>query len=348
MCVDCREVDIEQFGYYHRQPIAFMDYSEKLGKIVCTEPIPGSQFKPEDIVIDVPMGMELEVEYVDEYDEDEKEDQAENAVYELNKAMPCQIGSVYQPVIRKEDGSLNNGTEFVTQPMTLRAHKQVEYSGISDYGFRGYYPSSTGLHIHLPKSYFSHRQLLIFLMLHRDLAVEQNLLDFVAKRQENMWAKRRWQDPIIDYGKPMLSNRSSAITQLAYYRHGDADVGVRRYSFVNLAPSPTIELRYFKSNLKQDSLMARLEYVNAIYNYSKLLSLHPLQSVIDFSTNYGLVDLFVVFTYMWENKYPLLSGRLHNNDWSLDKTATKSTKTFAEMVFDASNKLYLPTTKEVK
>lgn len=342
MCKDCRTVDIEQFGYYHRQPIAFMDYSEKLGKFVCTDPIPGSKFKPEDIVIDVPMGMELEVEYVDKYDEEEKEDQAENAVYELHSAMPCQIGSDYQPVIRKEDGSLTNGTEFVTQPMTIKAHKQVDYSMISDWGFKGYYPSSTGLHIHLPKSYFSHRQLLIFLMLHRDLAIDKTLLDFVAKREENMWAKRQWQEALIDYDLPYLAS-NSPITQLAYHRHGDADVGVRRYSFVNLAPAPTIELRYFKSNLKQDSLMARLEYVNAIYNYSKLLSLHPLQSVIDWSTNYGLVDLFVVFTYMWENKYPLLSGRLHNNDWSLDKTATKSTKTFAEMVFDASSKLYLPT-----
>ena len=53
--------------------------------------------------------------------------------------------------------------------------------------------------------------------------------------------------------------------------------------------------------------MARLEYVNAIYKYTKLLSLHPLQSVVDFSTNYGLVDLFVVFSYMFEDKYPLLT-----------------------------------------
>ena len=100
-----------------------MDYSNKLGKFVCTEPIQGSNFQPEDIVIDVPFGLELETEYVDEDDADEMQYQGGEAIIALHRDMPCQIGSDYQPIIRKEDGSLYNGTEFVTQPMTLRAHK---------------------------------------------------------------------------------------------------------------------------------------------------------------------------------------------------------------------------------
>ena len=344
MCTKCRVADGQQFGYYHAQAIQFMDYSPKIGKFITTEPIPGSKFQPEDIVIDVPMGMELEVEFMDEYDEDAKEEAGYDSIYDLHDTMPCQIGSKHQPIIRKEDGSLHNGTEFVTQPMTLAAHKQINYELIKNWNFRGYYPSSTGLHIHLPKSYFSHRQLFIFLMLHRDLAIDDNLLDFVAKRGENMWAKRVFQYPETSYYNYRRAGKS-LISQLAYYRHADSDRGPQRYSFVNLVPGPTIELRYFKSNLKQDSLMARLEYVNLIYTYTKLLSLHPLQSVIDFSTNYGLVDLLVVFAHMMEHKYPLFSKRLHNNDWGLDKTATKTNKSYADMVFDTESKLYLPTSK---
>lgn len=183
-------------------------------------------------------------------------------------------------------------------------------------------------------------------MLHRDLAIDVDLLDFVAKRGENSWAKRRFQYPLYDYSMPMV--KGGQITKLAHYRHANDSEGVGRYSFINLVPGPTIELRYFKSNLKQDSLMARLEYVKAIYNFTKLLSFHPLQSVIDFSTNYGLVDLFVVITHMWEDKYPLLASRLHNNAWGSDKTATKTNKSYADMVMDTESKLYIPTTKEVK
>ena len=341
MCIECREVEGDEFYYSHRQPITFMDYSNKLGKFVCTEPIQGSNFQPEEIVIDVPFGIELETEYQDEDDADEMQSAGYDAICELHKSMPCQIGSDYQPIIRKEDGSLYNGTEFVTQPMTLKAHRQVDYGLIRDFGLKGYYPSTTGLHIHLPKSYFSHRQLLIFLMLHRDLAYDRNLLDFISKRGEVSWAKRQWQ-----YHVPTKKSiKGGMITQLAWHRHGDKHDGVQRYSFVNLVPNPTIELRYFKSNLEQSSLMARFEYVDAIYKYTKLLSLHPLQSVVDFSTNYGLVDLFVVFSYMFEDKYPLLTRRLHNNDWSHDKVSTKSTKTYADVMFDAGSKLYLPTSK---
>jgi len=346
LCRDCRTVDGQQFGYYHRQAISFMDYSEKLGKFITTEPIQGSSFQPEEVSIDVPMGMELEVEFHDDYDDEGKEAEGEDSIDNLHDNMPCQIGSKHQPIIRKEDGSLENGTEYVTQPMTLRAHKKVPYSNIADFGFRGYYPSSTGLHIHLPKSYFSHRQLFLMLMLHRDLAIDVDLLDFVAKRGENSWAKRRFQYPLYDYSMPMV--KGGQITKLAHYRHANDNEGVGRYSFINLVPGPTIELRYFKSNLKQDSLMARLEYVKAIYNFTKLLSFHPLQSVIDFSTNYGLVDLFVVITHMWEDKYPLLASRLHNNAWGSDKTATKTNKSYADMVMDTESKLYIPTTKEVK
>jgi hypothetical protein len=341
MCTECREVEGDEFYYSFRQPITFMDYSNKLGKFVCTDPIIGSNFQPENIMIDVPFGLELETEYEDEDNADEMQYQGTEAIEALHRDMPCQVGSNYQPIIRKEDGSLYNGTEFVTQPMTLRAHRQVNYNSIRDFGLKGYYPDSTGLHIHLPKSYFSHRQLLIFLMLHRDLALDSSLLDFIAKRGPSRWAKREWQ-----YHLPMQrSIKGGRITQLAWHRHGDENSGVQRYSFVNLVPAPTIELRYFKSNLEQSSLMARLEYVDAIYKFTKLLSLHPLQKVVDFSTNYGLVDLFVVFSYMFENKYPLLTSRLHNNDWSQDKVSTKSSQTYADMMFDASAKLYLPTSK---
>ena len=129
----------------------------------------------------------------------------------VHRDMPCQIGSDYQPIIRKEDGSLYNGTEFVTQPMTLRAHRQIDYGMI-----RGLVLKAIILvpldctHTLAPKSYFSHRQLLIFLMLHRDLALDVNLLDFISKG-ESRWAKRQWQYHVPTQ-KPIKGGR---ITQLA-------------------------------------------------------------------------------------------------------------------------------------
>ena len=157
----------------------------------------------------------------------------------------------------KSDGSIDDGFEIVTHPMTLDYHmNQFCWSEILhravQMGYRSHQTSTCGLHVHVSRAglgqTYAEQETTISRIL---FFVEQHwneLLKF-SRRSEysmNRWAARHGyeHDPkkILDKAK---SERN-------------------RYVAVNLCNSQTIEFRLFRGTLKLNTLLATLQLVDRI------------------------------------------------------------------------------------
>ena len=236
----------------------------------------------------IPMGMELEVErrgYVDD---------GENIRY-INKDAMWQYyidrfgeytndvteGVVDTPVqffIAKEDGSLSNGVEFVSQPMTLGMWNKIPLMFDDLTGdYAAYHRRSTGIHIHIPKGAFGdahlHRWIHFMKAMgsnpvnHRRLS---NMLALIGQREFNNWAR---------FIMPEFRNVKSPLAQVAIDRVNH-DGG--RYKFLNFNPSATIELRFFKANMQTPRILKNLEFVDASYRFTRENELSASTSIQEF------------------------------------------------------------------
>ncbi len=156
----------------------------------------------------------------------------------------------------KTDGSLDDGMEIVTHPMSLEYHKDFCWEDIMHHavslGYRSHQTSTCGLHIHVNRDSLG-------LDLEEQDEVISRILYFVehhwnellkfSRRSEyamNRWAAR--------YG---YENSPKAIMDKAKKNYG-------RYVAVNLCNYHTIEFRLFRGTLKYNTLIATLELVNRI------------------------------------------------------------------------------------
>jgi hypothetical protein len=153
----------------------------------------------------------------------------------------------------KEDGSLSDGFEIVTHPMTLAYAHSMDWSwtqGLLDIGYRSWDRSSCGLHVHVDRRGFSGRlhQYSFTLLLMRNKALSY----LIAGRQGNSYAS---------FDKDMRR-------EIPKHLKGQ-DNCVQRYSAVNVLPTATLEVRMFKGSLKKERILAALEYVHSAVEYSR-------------------------------------------------------------------------------
>ncbi len=158
----------------------------------------------------------------------------------------------------KSDGSLNNGMEIVTHPMTLDYHKdEMPWEDVChkaiQLGYKSHKTSTCGLHIHVNRSTFGETReqqdecisrVLYFVEHHWN-----ELLKFSRRTeyQMNRWAAR--------YG---YKNNPKEIME-------DAKKGANgRYACVNITNWSTIEFRMFRGTLKLNTLLATVELVDRI------------------------------------------------------------------------------------
>jgi len=153
----------------------------------------------------------------------------------------------------KEDGSLSDGFEIVTHPMTLAYAHSMDWSwtkGMLDKGYRSWDTSSCGLHVHVDRRGFDGRlhQYSFTLLLMRNKALSY----LVAGRQGNSYASFD-RDVRREIPKQMKGQYHNA----------------QRYSAVNVLPTATLEVRMFKGSLKKERILAALEYVHSAVEYSR-------------------------------------------------------------------------------
>ncbi len=172
----------------------------------------------------------------------------------------------------KRDGSIfGNGFELVTHPHTLGAYENAsdlwEYIETlrTTYKARSWDTESCGLHVHVSRAAFKSGA-----HTHRFLAlIYKNPKEMMklAGRQNSKYAK--FSDVYVpdEWGVPRFTLKDKM-----HGRHGS-----ERYSAVNTNNYNTLELRFFRGNMKREGVMTALELCHASVEYTRDLSVSDVK-----------------------------------------------------------------------
>lgn len=166
----------------------------------------------------------------------------------------------------KSDGSLEDGMEIVTHPMTLDYHmnefcwEDVMHECVR-LGYRSHQTSTCGLHIHVNKNSLGKNSLEQDEVIRRILYfVEHHWNELLKFSRRSEYAMNRW---AARYG---YENNPKAILDKA--KKGNKG----RYAAVNLCNYHTVEFRMFRGTLKYNTLIAALQMINRICNAAVFMS----------------------------------------------------------------------------
>lgn len=182
------------------------------------------------------IGIELEVECREsKYD----------AVERLNDAL--NEGRMGSKVWFENDGSLSDsGFEMITNPMGLDTHANF-WLWLQDKSLtrtlRSHDTSTCGLHIHVSR---------------------KNLHDLQLNRM-NVFINHPDNQPLV---KAVARRYATNYARIREKQMGKAHYAVDRYDALNLENDETVEFRIFKGTLKHESLMAAIEFANAVVNFT--------------------------------------------------------------------------------
>lgn len=202
---------------------------------------------------------------------------------ELEVDAPNRIVDDIQPVLDnsndetlfylKEDGSLHNGFEIVTHPMSLRFHtKNFDWKRVvgvvEELGYSSHNTDTCGLHIHvsrngLAKTSYGQELVISKLMIlvgkHWDKMVQFSRRDSHSMR----WTKGN--HTVVngddDDNKKLL--RAMETTKNRF----------DRYMAINIIPTETIEFRLFRGTLNSGTIIASLQFVDLLIHMCQTMGL---------------------------------------------------------------------------
>jgi hypothetical protein len=181
-------------------------------------------------------GIELEVEVA--------QGDREDAASAINEAVNG--GTVGEKVFFEHDGSLSNGFEIITQPMGLDSQTELWKWLKTDLkkGLLSHKTSTCGLHIHVSRDSLTRLQLskMVFFV---NAPENQELIETIARRYSVRFA--------------LINKKKLGNAYKDDYRN--------RYQAINIEGRETVEFRIFKGTLKYESMMAALEFTNALVNF---------------------------------------------------------------------------------
>lgn len=161
-------------------------------------------------------------------------------------------------ILMKEDGSLENGIELVTGRYSLDAHKNLWprlCTTAIGAGLRSWKHSSTGVHVHMSRSFFSQLDIgKILVFINSDNVFIRANIKKIAGRSANTYCK---------ISKKKLQ---------------DVHLCANRYEAVNLTNDKTIELRIFKGTLNAQHILADIEFCHALAYWVKETSIQDIES----------------------------------------------------------------------
>ena len=173
----------------------------------------------------------------------------------------------------KTDGSLDDGLELVTHPMTLDYHlHEMPWEAVLDqarsFGYLSHRACTCGLHVHISRLAFGctyeSQEAAIGRLVFFVEKFWPELLRFSRRTagQLNRWAAR--------YGAKLNPK-----DQMEHAKNSCAG----RYTAVNLTNAETIELRIFRGTLKLNTLIATLQLVNHLCDVAVALFDEALQDM---------------------------------------------------------------------
>ena len=218
----------------------------------------------------------------------------------------------------KNDGSLDNGFEIVTHPMSHdffknEAHQLWEVledlRSNDSYKVKSWDTRTCGLHIHISRTGFTGGA-----HMHRFLNLvysNANFYSTLAGRTSDQWAKftdiftREYKRDAYGNrvfhegtGYEVLDKRTFA-HKLDTNRHSD------RYSAVNTNNHATLEMRIFKGTVNGDTIKAQLDLAHASVEYTRTLTVQDVRN--------GALSADNFMWYIMQNVelYPELNARMN-------------------------------------
>jgi L-rhamnose mutarotase len=195
----------------------------------------------------------------------------------------------------KTDGSLDNGFEIVTHPMTIsyiKKHKNVWADILNllrSNKYRSYDTRTCGMHIHISKNAFTTWHLYRFMKFFVDNS------DFVTKiSQRKIENLDRWA-ALTD--NPSESYKEFTQDRLMYKAKKKSG-NDKRYLAVNLQNDKSVEVRIFRGTLNDSSFFKNIEFVQAVHDYTKSIpdadmSLKSFLSFIKDNNEYPYLRKFI-------------------------------------------------------
>lgn len=167
----------------------------------------------------------------------------------------------------KHDGSLDDGFEVVSHPMSLSYHLNTMpwaevLSKARELGYKSHQARTCGLHIHVNRTAFGDT------VEAQDAAIAR-VLFFVEKHWEELLKfSRRTQSAIAQWANRYgYKDRPREILD-----HAKKSYSGIRYTAVNLTNTATIEFRLFQGALKHNTVVATLQLVSRICDCAVCLS----------------------------------------------------------------------------
>ena len=167
------------------------------------------------------------------------------------------------------DGSLRDGFEIVTHPMTYQYHLTMNYRTVFDIlarlGYKSHNTSTCGMHVHINRDYFGESKL------EQDMSISKILYLFEKFHEEISIVARRGE---VQYSRKLGMNSNESPLDLY-----SKAVNGGKYKNVNLQHPNTIEIRVFKGTLNYDTFIHTLKFVYEIARISKYADIYKLNEI---------------------------------------------------------------------
>lgn len=165
----------------------------------------------------------------------------------------------HEHIYIKSDGSLNDGMEIVTHPMSLEYHQNFCWNELMKKAvsmeYRSHQINTCGLHIHVNRASLGQNS-------EEQEEVISRILYFVEHHWNEMLKFSRRSEYTMNRWAARYGYESSPKAILDKAKKGNCG----RYAAVNLCNYNTIEFRMFRGTLKYNTLIAALQIVNHICN----------------------------------------------------------------------------------
>ena len=229
------------------------------------KPIQDYYYKPEPLFRgdgDRFFGVELEVDGAGEDDDNAAE------------VMSIANGNGLENLYCKHDGSLDDGFEMVTHPMTLAYHQaEMPWAAILQkavqMGYTSHQAGTCGLHVHVNRNAFGETEA-------QQDAVIARILFFFEKNWEELLKFSRRTQYQLDQWAARYGYKDQPKELLD---HAKKSAHAGRYTSVNLTNKNTIEFRIFRGTLKYNTLIATLQLLDRICDVALFMSDEELKAM---------------------------------------------------------------------
>ena len=207
-------------------------------------------------------GVELEIDFGGEDDDS------------AQQIMEIANGNGVENLYCKHDGSLDDGFELVTHPMTLHYHmKKMPWARILQeavsLGYTSHQAGTCGLHVHVNRNAFGDTEEA------RDAVIARILYFFEKNWEELLKFSRRTQRQ-LEHWAARYGYKEQPKELLDHAKKGGHG---GRYSCVNLQNTDTIEFRIFRGTLKYNTLIATLQLLDRICDVALFMSDDELKAM---------------------------------------------------------------------